>query len=1147
MSASNSNSQQQYAQRQSQVQGKGAPSSNGASKSSDYVYFDRNLSGFTEGAMTKAQSAQLKLEHYYKVAVDSAIERNTRRVELERRLQTESLMSEERKNRQLQQLGKKESTFLRMKRTKLGLDDFRTVKVIGKGAFGEVRLVQKADTGKIYAMKLLKKDEMLKKDQLAHVRAERDVLAESNSPWVVQLFYSFQDASHLYLIMEFLPGGDLMTMLIKYDTFSEDVTRFYLAECVLAIEAVHNLGFIHRDIKPDNILIDKDGHVKLSDFGLSTGFHKQHDSSYYARLLESGNNAPPTAAQASRNSVMVNSINLTMTNKDQIATWKANRRKLAYSTVGTPDYIAPEIFSQNGYGKECDWWSLGAIMFECLVGYPPFCSENTHETYQKIMQWQQYLALPGDVHLSREAEDLIRRLITWQDKRLTVEQIKKHHFFYGVDWDTIRHIDAPFVPHLRSITDTSYFPTDELDQVPENTTVDPDAASKDMAFLGYLHLQTIFGFIGMSASTAFAGLWTSLPTPLTAWVLDVIQSMGHTQMTPVQASTIPLFMKHKDVVVEAVTGSGKTLAFVIPILERLIRRETKLRHEEIGALIVSPTRELATQIHSIFQLFLASQPDDTSAFPSPLLLVSSEQSSPAQDIQRFVSTGADIVIGTPGRIEEFLLGQGRSTVNVKGLEVLVLDEADRLLDLGFQAALSRIITHLPKQRRTGLFSATMTDADALSELVRVGLRNPARITVKVQSKRSKLGGGLDGPKGEVIEERRTPANLQNYYVTCRPSEKLIQLARIISHEILPSLTHSKATFHSLHGNLTPSARTRTLAAFASAPPTANAPSFLLATDVAARGLDLPSVDVVIQFDPPTDTKTFSHRCGRTARAGRAGTAWVLLSGREVDFVDFLSIRKIPLKKRPYFTAGGEEQLQCAVPQVEGDEGLSEGPDDPEVEVFLAKIRSILSTDRALHDQSMKAFVSFIRAYSKHEASYIFRVKDLDLVGVAKSFGLLRLPKMPELKTANRDPWKDTDISWDDFAYANQAQEAKRLAVLSEAAAAKEAGERERRNSEHIQKIKKNAAWSVKASKEEERGKRRDKRKLKKKWQKTQEAASVKAVEEQVTGKRQREEASNTAGDNSDDWAELAREEKMAKRLRQGVVSQKEFDAEFANL
>lgn len=182
--------------------------------------------------------------------------------------------------------------------------------------------------------------------------------------------------------------------------------------------------------------------------------------------------------------------------------------------------------------------------------------------------------------------------------------------------------------------------------------------------------------------------------------------MGHTRMTPVQASTIPLFMKHKDVVVEAVTGSGKTLAFVIPILERFIRRESRLRKNEIGALIISPTRyafcfvslgsqlipgvsELATQIHSVFSLFLSAQPqpgrlnEDLTPeplepeYPPPLLLISSNQSSTAQDLQRFNSTGADIVIGTPGRVEEFLLGKGKGVVSVRELDVLVLDEADR--------------------------------------------------------------------------------------------------------------------------------------------------------------------------------------------------------------------------------------------------------------------------------------------------------------------------------------------------------------------------------------------------------------------------------------------------------------------------------------
>ncbi|TFK43507.1 DEAD-domain-containing protein [Crucibulum laeve] len=670
----------------------------------------------------------------------------------------------------------------------------------------------------------------------------------------------------------------------------------------------------------------------------------------------------------------------------------------------------------------------------------------------------------------------------------------------------------------------------------------------------------------MSTSTAFAGSWSSLPTSLTPWILDVIQSMGHTQMTPVQASTIPLFMKHKDVVVEAVTGSGKTLAFVIPILERLIRRQSKLRKDEVGALIITPTRELASQIHSIFELFLSSQPAESTAteideglspvHPPPLLLVSSNESSAAQDVQRFLLTGADIVIGTPGRVEEFLMGKGRGTVNVKELEVLVLDEADRLLDLGFQTAVTRIITHLPKQRRTGLFSATMTDADALSELVRVGLRNPARIIVKVQSKRvtSKTLSGKQ--KFERIEERRIPANLQNFFVSCKASEKMTQLTRIIElettknqssrfivyfatcacvdyfYKVIPHLLPS-ATFHSLHGNLPPASRSKTLDAFSSAIATTS-PSILLATDVAARGLDIPHVDVVIQFDPPSDPKAFSHRCGRTARAGRKGRAWVLLVGREIEFVDFMAIRKIPLNEHPY--------IGHVHPTVLEDEEARQ--EDPQTGVCLNELRSVLLADRTIHDQAAKAFVSFVRAYSKHEASYIFRVKDLDLVGIAKSFGLLRLPRMPELKGVNRDSWQDAEVDWDNFAYADKMQEAKRIEeVIKKSALATS----EERKGDRVERKKLNAAWSDRSSKKEEREKRKDQRIRKKKWLKAQATTVVGDTKEEYSLKRARPDDLDISDGDEDDWEELAKEERMAKKLRKGEVSKKEFDAEFGDL
>jgi len=182
-------------------------------------------------------------------------------------------LSSNERERYLKRLYIKETEYTRLRRVRFSKKAFETIKVIGRGAFGEVRLVRMNSNGQLYAMKILRKSEMIHKEQVGHVMAERDLLADTaGNDRIVKLFFSFQDAEHLYLIMEFVPGGDMMNLLILEDTFPESWTRFYIAETILAIESIHKLNYIHRDIKPDNLLIDAQGHIKLTDFGLCTGF-----------------------------------------------------------------------------------------------------------------------------------------------------------------------------------------------------------------------------------------------------------------------------------------------------------------------------------------------------------------------------------------------------------------------------------------------------------------------------------------------------------------------------------------------------------------------------------------------------------------------------------------------------------------------------------------------------------------------------------------------------------------------------------------------------------------------------------------------------------------------------------------------------------
>ena len=222
------------------------------------------------------------MEQHIENVLKNYQQRIRRRTQLEKEMAKVNL-PEEAAQQMRRMLHQKESNYIRLKRAKMDKSMFVKIKTLGVGAFGEVALCRKKDTGMLYAMKTLRKSDVLKRNQVAHVKAERDILAEADNEWVVKLYYSFQDHNNLYFVMDYVPGGDLMGLLIRKEILDEPLARFYVAELVLAIESVHRMGFIHRDIKPDNILIDRDGHIKLTDFGLCTGFRWTHNSKYYQR------------------------------------------------------------------------------------------------------------------------------------------------------------------------------------------------------------------------------------------------------------------------------------------------------------------------------------------------------------------------------------------------------------------------------------------------------------------------------------------------------------------------------------------------------------------------------------------------------------------------------------------------------------------------------------------------------------------------------------------------------------------------------------------------------------------------------------------------------------------------------------------------
>lgn len=536
------------------------------------------------------------------------------------------------------------------------------------------------------------------------------------------------------------------------------------------------------------------------------------------------------------------------------------------------------------------------------------------------------------------------------------------------------------------------------------------------------------------------------------------------------------------------TGSGKTLAFLIPVVEKLLRLEEPIKKHHIGAIIVSPTRELATQIHSVLLSLLAFHEPSADALkpleegekrrPSSSLTVLPQlllggTTTPAQDLSRFLKNSPNLLISTPGRLLE-LLSSPHVHCPQSSFEVLVLDEADRLLDLGFKDDLQKILGRLPKQRRTGLFSASVSEA--VGEIVRVGLRNPVKIAVKV--------------KNAAGDDKRTPASLQMSYLLTPSSHKFPALLSLLSQldptpqksiiylstcaavdyfqHILSALLPDQFSLITLHGKHPPNVRQKNFSKYL----TTITPTILLTTDVAARGLDIPQVDLVIQIDPPSDPKVFLHRCGRAGRAGRKGLSVIFLQpGREEDYIPFLEVRKTPitLLKKPNVVTTDED-----------------------AKVVTAKMRKEVLDDRALYDKGQRAFVSWVQAYSKHQASSIFRVADLDWSELGNAWGLVRLPKMPELKKWEGDKTLGVKLDMAEYAYKDKIREKARRVAMEEEKNKVKTGPSE----EVLKKRKEREAWSHKHEQQDVKEARREKKKRKREAERLEKMTDEERVKEQ---------------------------------------------------
>lgn len=347
-----------------------------------------------------------------------------------------------------------------VKDAQIGPQHFTRLKLLGRGGIGQVFLVRLRDTDKLYAMKVLTKEEMIVRNKVKRVMTEREILATANHPFIVTMYASFQTSDRLCFVMEYCAGGEFFRVLQRQPKkrLKEDAVRFYAAEVILALEYLHHMGFIYRDLKPENILMRETGHIALTDFDLSKQAHAVSPRVVQQQLSLSDKIRKSLSMRRNNSSL----TNLEIVDSEPVLPYQTN------SFVGTEEYIAPEVVNGVGQSSAVDWWTLGILIYEMLTGTTPFKGSYTDETFNNIVHEQ--LRWPEDISISNECKQLVKKLLRREaDKRLGAENgasdIKRSKWFKDFNFALIRNETPPIIPKIRDPRDLSQYkgmPEDEV-------------------------------------------------------------------------------------------------------------------------------------------------------------------------------------------------------------------------------------------------------------------------------------------------------------------------------------------------------------------------------------------------------------------------------------------------------------------------------------------------------------------------------------------------------------------------------------------------------------------------------------------------------------------------------------------------------------